>query len=296
MPPKPITVFTPTYNRAYSLPQLYKSLCRQTSQDFVWLVIDDGSTDDTAQLVQSWIKENKIDIQYIYQENQGMHGAHNTAYKNIVTELNVCIDSDDFMPTSAIDNILKFWNENGSKKYGGIVGLDVDKDDKIIGNKLPENRKSTTLYGYYARGGKGDKKLVLRTEIVKKYPPYPLFEGERFVPLGILYLMIDQVYELLILNKPLCVVEYMPDGSSMNILKQYTKNPKGFLYARKLRMNYPVSFLENIKNVLHYVSFSLFAKEKRIIRNSPKRLLTFFLFPLGVLLNQYIQHKVKKSN
>ena len=95
---KTITIFTPTYNRAYLLPQLYNSLIEQTNKDFIWLVIDDGSNDNTKELIKNWQQKNKISIQYIYQENQGMHGAHNTAYKNIDTELNTCIDSDDYMP------------------------------------------------------------------------------------------------------------------------------------------------------------------------------------------------------
>lgn len=95
---KKITVFTPTYNRAYTLSKCYKSLKQQTCKDFVWLIIDDGSTDNTQELVEEWITENEIEIQYHYQKNQGMHGAHNTAYELIETELNVCIDSDDYMP------------------------------------------------------------------------------------------------------------------------------------------------------------------------------------------------------
>jgi len=105
---KSLTVFTPTYNRAYCLGQLYDSLVRQTNKDFVWLIVDDGSSDTTKEVVASWQKEDKIEIQYVYQENQGMHGAHNTAYKTIVTELNVCIDSDDYMPDDAIAKLLNF--------------------------------------------------------------------------------------------------------------------------------------------------------------------------------------------
>ena len=80
-----LTVFTPAYNRAHTLSRTYQSLCRQTCKDFCWLIIDDGSTDNTRQIVDEWIAEGRVPIQYIYQENQGMHGAHNTAYRNIVT-------------------------------------------------------------------------------------------------------------------------------------------------------------------------------------------------------------------
>ena len=106
---KVLTVFTPTYNRAYCLHQCYESLVRQTCKDFVWMIIDDGSTDNTKDLVDQWLKNNLIDIEYIWQENQGMHGAHNTAYDSIKTELNVCIDSDDYMPDDAVEKIISMW-------------------------------------------------------------------------------------------------------------------------------------------------------------------------------------------
>ena len=93
-----LTIFTPAYNRAHTIGRTYESLCRQTCKDFEWLIVDDGSSDNTRVLVEGWITENKIPIRYIYQQNQGMHGAHNTAYRNIETELNTCIDSDDYMP------------------------------------------------------------------------------------------------------------------------------------------------------------------------------------------------------
>ena len=291
---KKITVFTPTYNRAYCLGQCYESLVKQTNKDFVWLIIDDGSSDNTEELVNSWISEKKIDIIYHYQKNQGMHGAHNGAYKLITTELNVCIDSDDFMADNAIEKIISFWNKNGNDKYSGIVGLDADKSGNIIGTKIPENIKESTLYDLYnIHKVKGDKKLVLRTDIVKKYPSYPIFEGERFVPLGYLYQLIDQDYELLTLNEVFCVVEYMEDGSSMNILKQYRRHPKGFAFSRKSRMLLAKSFRDRFQNAIHYVSGSIFLKNKKFLSESPKKLTTILAIPFGILLNLYIRYKTK---
>ena len=105
-----LTVFTPTYNRAHTLPRTYQSLCRQECKDFVWLVVDDGSTDGTADLVRSWQQEaNGFEIRYLYKENGGMHTAHNAAYEVIDTELNVCIDSDDCLADGAVKKILDKW-------------------------------------------------------------------------------------------------------------------------------------------------------------------------------------------
>jgi glycosyltransferase involved in cell wall biosynthesis len=128
--------------------------------------------------------ENKIPIRYIYQENQGMHGAHNTAYKDIHTELNTCIDSDDWMPDDAVEIIIKLWNEKKDAKYAGIVGLDYSSKGNLIGSRFPDDMHETTLTGFYDSGGLGDKKQVYRTDVVQKYPEYPRFEGERYFSLG----------------------------------------------------------------------------------------------------------------
>ncbi len=292
---KTITVFTPTYNRAYCLHKCYESLIKQSNQDFVWLIIDDGSTDDTETLVSSWIKEGKIDIQYHYQENQGMHGGHNAAYRLTETTLNVCVDSDDCIGEEAIEKILVAWEKIKDKpEFAGLVGLDADPEGKIIGTKIPEHIKETTLYDLYnVHKVLGDKKLVYRTEVVKKYPAYPIFEGERFVPLGYLYQLIDQDYKLLPINEVLCEVEYMQDGSSMNILKQYRRHPKGFAFSRKSRMKLAENFKDQFKNAIHYVSSAIFTKNGTFISESPKKLTTVLAIPFGILLNLYIRYKTK---
>jgi len=163
---KTLTVFTPAYNRAHLLPRLYESLKRQTSKDFVWLIADDGSQDHTKKVIKNFIAENFIEIKYYYQENQGMHGAHNLAYRNIETILNTCIDSDDYMPDNAVELIINKWNTIDQEKYSGIVGLDQDeKSGKVIGTKF--TTQTTTLEDFYLNGGTGDKKLVYRTDIMQ---------------------------------------------------------------------------------------------------------------------------------
>lgn len=289
---KTLTVFTPAYNRAYSIHLCYESLLRQTSKDFVWLVVDDGSTDQTVQLIKKWQSaDNGFEIKYIYKENGGMHTAHNTAYENIDTELNVCIDSDDYMTDDAVEKIVSFWRENASSKYAGIIALDSTKDGQIIGTLLDENLKETTLSGFYARGGKGDKKLVYRTDVMKKYPPYPVFEGEKYVSLAYKYSFADEEYTLLIMNEVLCVVEYMTDGSSTNMFNQYLKNPKGFAFIRKVDMQRAKSFKEVFRCAVHYVSSSIIAKNKNFLKESPKKGAVLLALPFGAALTLYIKRK-----
>ncbi|WP_281986080.1 glycosyltransferase family 2 protein [Aquimarina aggregata] len=292
---KTLTVFTPTYNRAYCLHKCYESLVQQSNQDFLWLIIDDGSGDNTKELVESWIKDNKIAIQYHYQENLGMHGGHNAAYRLIETPLNVCIDSDDSIAEGAVQKILDSWQLiKDEPKFAGLVALDEDQDGKLIGTKIPEHIKETTLYDLYnSHGVLGDKKLVYKTEVVKQYPAYPIFEGERFVPLGYLYQLIDQDYKLLPLNEVLCVVEYMTDGSSMNMLKQYRRHPRGFAFSRKSRMKLAKNFKDKFKNAIHYVSSSMFIKNGSFFKESPKKFITFLAIPFGIALNLYIRYKTK---
>ena len=160
---KTLTIFTPTFNRASLLPRLYDSLKAQTNQDFVWMIINDGSSDNTDEVVKSFLEENILEIEYIKQKNLGMHGAHNTAYKNCKTELNTCIDDDDLAPKNAVELILRKWNSLGEnqQKYSGIVALDAYFDGELIGSQF--TTESTTLESFYLNGGSGDKKLIYRT-------------------------------------------------------------------------------------------------------------------------------------
>ena len=288
---KTLTVFTPTYNRAYCLINCYESLKRQTLKDFIWLIIDDGSTDETFDLVSSWkLKDNGFDIKYKYKENGGMHTAHNLAYELITTELNVCIDSDDYATDDAIEKIIKLWKIKGGKEFSGIVALNIHTDGNTVGNDFP-NKKSMRLNDYYRQGGKGDKKLVYRTDVIKMYENYPVFQNEKFVPLGIKYMYIDKEYELLILNEPVCIVEYREDGSSKNIFKQYYNNPKGFAYARKIYMVNERNIKNKFKANIHYVSSSFISKNRRFIQESPMKFMTIFAIPFGIILTIFIKFR-----
>jgi glycosyltransferase involved in cell wall biosynthesis len=291
-----LTVFTPTYNRAYTLHLCYESLKRQTSKDFVWLIIDDGSTDNTKDLIKIWIAENVVPIRYHYQENQGMHGAHNAAYELVDTELNVCIDSDDYMADDAVEKIVQFWGKHGSDKYAGIVALDATQDGEIIGTKMPDHLNESTLSHLYGKHKvKGDKKLVYRTELTKNTPPYPVFPGEKYCPLSYKYILIDQQCPLLVMNEILCYVEYLPDGSSMNIINQYKKNPNGFAFFRKVAIEHAPTFKERIRESMHYVSSSLMIGNKKFLLESPKFLTTLLATPFGILLYFYITRTNKAT-
>lgn len=293
---KTITVFTPTYNRAHLLPRLYESLVNQTSQDFVWMVIDDGSVDATKRLVEQWQKAAKIDIEYHYKSNGGMHTGHNLAYQLIETELNVCIDSDDYMPLNAISEIVDFWKGlKDHEQYSGFIGLDVDVNNKVIGSGMPKDLKEGSYLDLYKRVN-GDKKFVLVTKEVRKFPRYPEYDNEKLVPLGILYIMMGENKHFAYLNKVLCVVDYQIEGSSHSILKQYRQSPKGFAYARKIKLKYSESIKDEVRIYTHLISSSLFAKDLSIAFTNVNPLKTFLIMPFGLLFHIYVLLRINYTN
>jgi glycosyltransferase involved in cell wall biosynthesis len=292
-----LTIFTPAYNRAHTLPRTYDSLRKQSCKEFVWLIVDDGSTDNTRAMVEEWQRqEQDFVIRYIYKENGGMHTAHNTAYENIDTELNTCIDSDDCLAEEAVAKILSAWEKVRDKGYAGLIGLDADLDGNLIGKGFQEGMTETTLSGYYAGGGAGDKKLVYRTEVIKSYPPYPVFEGEKYVALAYKYRLIDQDYKLAVLDDVLCNVEYQADGSTGTMWKQYLKYPKGFAFWRKVCMQYPESKKRLVVDCIHYCSSSIIAKNKMYIVESPQKFLTVICTPFGWMFTKYIKNRVDNKD
>lgn len=289
-----LTIFTPTYNRAHLLPRLYESLCRQSCKDFCWLVVDDGSSDNTRELVEGWAKEGRVPIRYAYKENGGMHSAHNTAYRLMETELNTCIDSDDYMPDDAVEKIIGCWRKFGGNDVAGLVGLDVTEDGKVIGTRFPENGGRMTLTDFYCHGGSGDKKLAYRTDVMKALPEYPEFPGERYVGLGYKYLLADLQLPLLTLNEPLAVVEYQPDGSSNTMWKQYGRNPQGFAFLRRETMKRHPYFKERFKAAIHHISSCLYLR-RNPFKDSPRFWLTFAALLPGIALHLLILHKSRSS-
>jgi glycosyltransferase involved in cell wall biosynthesis len=293
---KRITVFTPTYNRVNTLPRLYNSLIKQTSDNFCWLIIDDGSTDKTKELVNTWISENKIQINYIFQKNKGMVGAHNTAHHNMDTELCVCIDSDDYMPNKAIERIICLWEKYGYPESAGMVGLDAFEDGSIIGTNLPTNIRECTFSELNTKYKiDGDKKFIHNRNIFNQYLPYPFFKNEKFPVTSYLYLKIEKKHKLLIFNEVFCIVEYQLDGLSMNLFKQYIDSPKSFAFYRIQKMRSALNFRERFKNTIHFISSSIMAKDWFFLKKSPYKILTFLMIPAGVLLYLYITKSNKKS-
>lgn len=289
-----LTVFTPTYNRAHLLGRVYESLCQQTCQNFEWLVIDDGSTDNTREIIAQYIAEQRIAIRYVWKENGGLYTGYNTAYANITSPLNVCIDSDDFMPENAVELILKMWNERGGEQYAGIIGLDFYADkQQPIGGYFPENLQEVSLNEISEKGlYKGDAKQVMRSDLTRTAIIEEDFHGEKdFNPYSMVFQAANSL-PLLVINDNLCFVDYQPTGMAANIYKQYYRSPWSFMKMRQIEMTVGSKSIRNLLRLnIHYVSSCLIVRNKHWLKDSPRPLLTLLMSPLGFLLFCFILWK-----
>ena len=296
----PLTVFTPTYNRAGLLSRCFESMKRQTSKEFIWMIIDDGSTDNTRELVEDWMKQ-PLDFQILYydKDNGGLHTAYNEAISHISTPLCVCIDSDDFMPDNAVEKILNHWQQHGSDQVAGIVGLDYDLGGNCIGDPLPEQETVNLidlLTGKYHINN-GDRTNVVRTELYKKYAPMKTFPGEKNFNPHYLHLQISQEYDFLVLNENLRYVDYQSGGMSASMWRQYRNSPKSFAETRKLYLSFPnTSLAFRFRQCIHYVSSSILAGNRHFLQESPAKGLTLPAIPFGIALAVITLSKTSKNN
>ena len=292
---KPITVFTPTYNRAYILGKCYESLNRQTCKDFIWLIIDDGSVDDTEELVRGWMKQdNGYEIRYIHKENGGLHTGYNAAIEVMDTELSVCIDSDDSMPEDAIETILREWEAcRSNEQIAGLVGLDYADSGELIGKLLPEEKQinATTLL---CVPGMGDKKYVVRNDLLRSVAPMPVYPGEKNFNPHYFIIRLSKEYLFRPINRCLCRVDYQPDGMTANIWKQYVSSPNSFAELRRAILEVPdMTRMYRFKTAAHYVASSLMAKQNGILRRSPAKLLTLLAWPVGVAVLALMRYQTR---
>lgn len=309
-----LTVFTPTYNRADLLPRGYQALLRQTSHDFCWLIIDDGSKDNTRELVRSWFESASmveegdhirgvskdapwLQIHYCYKENGGLHTGYNKAIELMDTELCVCIDSDDYMPDDAVEKINDIWNSISDKTdVAGIVALDYyDNLSTPIGGFFSKDRiKCHVMDISSVLNHRGDTKIVCRTGLMKLYWPMDVFEGEKNFNPFYYYLKIDELYRYYIVNENLCFVDYQDTGMTANIFRQYKNSPRSFAcYREEILRQKRLPFTLRFKNAIHFGSSIMYTKEYYRLFRMPSPTMKLMAFPLSVLLHIFVNHKAK---
>lgn len=279
-----LTIFTPSYNRAYILSQNYNALVHQSNKDFIWMIVDDGSTDNTKDLVDTFIKENLIHIVYIYQNNMGKYRAINTGIKNCKTELFVFLDSDDYFLNYTVDELLSLWEKvKNNSTIAGIVGRRCKKNLELIGNIDKLENKILNFSKFCSKSGfHGDTCRMYKTEILKEYL-FPELE-EKFVPENVMLGKIDEKYNVYFINKPLTVTEYLNDGYSKSFQKLLRANP----YSYKLSLNQSIineyNILKKCKKMIAYIEWTKIYKLKNSFRESNYKILYILMFPFSIFL------------
>lgn len=292
-----VTFFTPTYNRAHILSRCYESLGRQKSFNFKWLIVDDGSSDNTKELAEQWIaKEERFPIRYIYKENGGLHTAFNLAVAESDTEVFVCFESDDIFTEDAMMIIERVWSEIRDSSCVGFITLCKDMNGNLIGEEYPENVK-TTLYRDHRKIAEGDKQYVFRTAALKKVFPMPSFPGEKFFDPKYRFFALDEIGPLAVTNEVFDLVDYQSEGMTKNILRLYYNSPNSFAEYRKLYMQLPDrSVFYLLKQNVHYVaSCALAGKLKRAVAESPKKGYTVIAFLPGIVWAGVIKRANRKA-
>lgn len=282
---KLITVFTPTYNRADTLKLCYNSLVNQTSDNFVWQIIDDGSTDNTEELVKQFISEGKIDITYIKKENGGKVSAINRSLNETETELWLCLDSDDYLFPPAVECFEKLYPliEN-EEKICGLFSLRSNPDGTPMqGKDIPDNLICETQFNLrYKYHIEPEYVQVYKTKIINNYR-YPLFPNEKYMPLSYMQDQIDQKYLFHIFHEPTMVCEYRSDGITHNQKRLVLKNPKGYTEFKRQQITIAKQFLFKIKACIAYDTGCILSGNiKAIVKESPSKFLTAVLAPLGM--------------
>ena len=290
------TIFTPTYNREYTLSKLYEDLKKQTYNDFEWLIVDDGSTDNTEELVKKFIDEDVLDIRYIKKVNGGKHTAINTGVKNANGEFFFIVDSDDGLMPNSMDLVIQEWNKVENKdEFCGVVGLCSKMEDgKTLGTEIPDEHLICHFAElYYKFGVKGDKTIVFLTDILKQYP-FPEREGIKFLPESVVWYEISKYYKVICINEPMIVREYLEDGLTRNILKKSALKGRALEYLYLTNQNtYPFKDFSYmwIKNYINLARYSLLSDSKyfKEINKISDKFMYILCFPLGYY--KYLRQK-----
>lgn len=269
-----ISVLTPTYNRAKLLQRLYQSLLENMGKgiQIQWLIMDDGSTDQTEEIITKIKQENKLEIYYQKQENQGKMKALNNLLPQVTGEVMIECDSDDYFKANAFEIIAEHAKHMEENTYA-LAFLKEDQNGNNLG-KLFEKEKTTMfdLYFKEAEPAEGEKALVFQTKIRKQYK-YPLEKEEKFVTEARLYHQMDLQYHIKCVNEPIMVCEYQEDGYTQNMIQIFKNNPYGYYeyFKEMFLMDWNGVYLKKRIYILkHYILFSVLTNQtiKTILQNT----------------------------
>lgn len=256
------TVFTPTYNRAHTLWRVYDSLKAQTFRDFEWLIVDDGSSDGTEDMVRQWMKTSNFSIRYFYQNNQGKHIAFNRGVSEANGELFLTLDSDDTCVPHALERFHHHWESisiQDRPKFSGVTCLCMNSHGQVIGSKFPADGMDSdpiTMETRYRIAG--EKWGFHRTDVLRDFP-FPVISGECFVPEGLIWNRIARKYKLRFINEPLRIFEMLPEGLSSSITRIRVNSPRSARMYYQEYLQADIAWLNKAKAAINYIRFSLHA-------------------------------------
>jgi glycosyltransferase involved in cell wall biosynthesis len=275
------TLFTPTYNRAHLLTTLFDSLEIQQFKNFEWLIVDDGSTDNTEDVVKKLEAKASFPVRYLKQENGGKHTAFNTAIEHADSEWFVCIDSDDPLTPDSLVNMERACAEINDDA-AGFVGVCISPDGSLLEKHIHKHFYSDTIdiRDKYHLWGEPE---VYRLNILKNYR-FPVFKGERFVTEAILFDELTSHKKLLYTNFPMQVKEYLPGGLTDNQTKIRIQSPNGTLAYYKLRYHLSRKFWYKIKALINYNRFLIHARKNHSTLVFPVLKISYIVYPLSLFL------------
>ena len=290
------TVFTPTYNRAKLIHRVFESLMKQTFKDFEWLIVDDGSSDNTKEIIEQFKKEAPFSIRYIYQENGGKHRAFNRGVKEAEGEFFLTADSDDYFLADALGTLKHYWDlisKDEKKDFSAVTGLCIDNEGNVVGDKYPKDIfDSNSIETNFIYKIRGEKWGFQRTDVLKKFP-FKEFEGEKFISESSVWFAISKKYKTRYINKPLRIYEINSDSLSSNSITLRVNNPKGVFYSYSQEFNLPIPLRCKIKSMINCIRFSLYKKDMFLnCIKIQKKLLLPITLPIGILM--YLKDKSKK--
>lgn len=284
-----IGILTATYNRENQLQNLYNSLLKNHNE-FIWYIMDDGSTDNTEHLINSFIKENKIKIIYKKQNNMGKMTAINNLIEFVTTPYIIEVDSDDALTENAILTMISDIKEL-KDQYGIIYNTSLSNNNYF--SKI--NNQTKKLFDiHYKDGYTYDMAILFKTDIKKKFP-YILIDKESFVTEASCYYLMDENYSgLLVKDSLIKVVNYQTDGYTNNIKKIFKKYPKGYLkyFTYLINKKEPILFKSRLYIIKHYLLFNILNKIK--FKNSYRNISN--KFNKFIYLIVYIPGVIKSKN
>lgn len=290
-----ITVITPTYNREKFLSNAYESLKKQTSKNFEWLVIDDGSSDNTEKLLNKIISEKTIKVRYYKKKNGGKHTALNFSFDKINGDYAVILDSDDIFTEDAIEKIEHYIDKYfDNEKIASLSFRRGSSKEKIIGKELREKEIiSNNIDFRYNESYLGDMCEVLKTSVLKKYR-FPVFENEKFISECIVWNEIALNYDTVYIDEIIYICEYLTDGLSNNWFKLVVNNPMGARANNLLFMSKKFKFKIRLKNCIMFDVFSFIAK-KPILRETKMKFFACLFYIPSYIIAKILVFKFKKN-